>query len=190
MDKQNDKDTTNPKKTVNQMGGEICGQGETTPRSKVNVRSCYKLGDEGELVNIKISDSYFTLLVDTGSQVSLLSPSAFRRLPKGTSLEPIDLTLEAVNDTLFPVKGVFKAPLVIDDNIKSVRKEFIVADIEGFFDVDGILGMDIMRPLGAVVDVENCQIKLQGVWLPTFRGNSTAILAEEIKLPPQSVSFT
>ena len=43
-------------------------------------RSCYKVGDEGQILKVKLAGQCVSLLVDTGSQVSVLTPQVYEAL--------------------------------------------------------------------------------------------------------------
>ena len=45
-------------------------------------RSCYRIGDEGQILRVKVADQYLLLLIDTGSQVSVLTPQVYEALPE------------------------------------------------------------------------------------------------------------
>jgi hypothetical protein len=182
---------TNPKQS--QLESEICGDSnpgaDETSNIATQIRSCFKIGDEGQLITVRIGGVWFTLLLDTGSEVSLISPSAFKRLDHSITLNPVDLSLEAVNGTSCPVHGLFRAPMVVSDEAEARREEFLVADIEKSFEVDGILGLDIIKLGQGIIDFENQKIRLNGVWINTFQAKTTVMVAENSHLLPRSVSY-
>ena len=93
-------------------------------------RSCYKVGDEGQILKVKVAGQCVSLLVDTGSQVSVLMPQVYEALPeKHKSIIETEVSLNAVNGTPFPVKGTVKVPLEISEEKDSSDEAFLVADI-------------------------------------------------------------
>ena len=80
-------------------------------------------------------------LVDTGADVTIISPRAYRSIPETTrpELRPTSLTLKLADGSPFPFmgRGVFEVRL----GTKTVEHEVWVADVEG----DAILGLEFLR---------------------------------------------
>ena len=139
-------------------------------------RPCYKLGDEGRLIQVDIHDQKFALLVDTGSQVSVLSQKAYNRLPV-RELLPTSITLNAVN---LPVQGLARVSLKINRDLEPYDEEFLVAELTDSFEVDGILGMDIMRAHCVTIDLQRDVLTFDGEEMPCFGTDSGGVLNHEL----------
>ena len=96
------------------------------------------------------------VLVDTGSASTIFSSDLMKKI--GISPEP--------DDPLHTIRGVGGVEAVFSRSVDSVRlgsKE--VQDIEveiggmdyGFY-INGILGMDILLKMGAIIDLQNMEI--------------------------------
>ena len=128
------------------------------------------------------------LLVDTGSQVSVLTPQVYEALPeKFKSMRETGVSLRAVNGSPFPVKGTVVLPLAVSSVVSN--EAFLVADIGQSFDVDGILGVDILRAHKGQIDLENDQVRYDGVWTPCQVASGTDVVTfEGVTIEPGCVS--
>jgi transposase InsO family protein len=155
------------------------------PRAVTSVgRSSFKSGDTGQLVTIKIGGKSFIFLVDTGSQVTILSPESYGQLPlENQELTETSMRLQAVNGTVFPVMGILNTPMEIGQVSITKRESFLIAQID-HFDVDGILGMDIMKPYKAIIDIDNNRLSFNGQWIPCLCGEETVSVTDNVIIEP------
>ena len=162
--------------------------GEIELEAKALGRSCFKVGDEGQILKVKVADQYVSLLVDTGSQVSVLTPQAYDGLPeRDKDLEKAKVLLKAVNGSPFPVKGSVTLPLEVGSSTSKER--FLIADIGQSFEVDGILGVDILRAHRGQIDLENERVRYDGTWISCVSTSSEVVAASDITIEPRHVSF-
>ena len=114
------------------------------------------------------------LLVDTGSEVSVIPPSSTAR-----KHPPDKLPLAAVNDT--PIRTYDKNSLTLNLGLRrALPWIFIVADVQ-----HPILGADFLRHLGYLVDMKQCQLrgtlthfKVQGI-IATKPSPSPSIISKD-----------
>jgi hypothetical protein len=147
-------------------------------------RSAFKSGDAGQLVTVRIGGKSFIFLVDSGSQVTILSPEAYGQLPlENQEMTETSIRLQAVNGTEFPVMGILNTPMEMGQVSITKKEPFLVAQIE-HFEVDGILGLDLMKSHKAVIDVGNNQLYFSGQWIPCLCGERTVSLTEKVTIEP------
>ena len=108
-------------------------------------KNCFRLGDEGLLLKVKLDDKDLVLLVDTGSDVSVLTKESYGSLPEAV-MDTAMVRLKAVNGGTFSVEGKVAVHLDVSEELEGSIENFLVADISKSFDVDGILGRDILKP--------------------------------------------
>ena len=97
------------------------------------------------------------------------------------------MSLRAVNGSTFPVKGTVVLPLAVSSIVSN--EAFLLADIGQSFDVDGILGVDILRAHKGQIDLENDQVRYDGVWTPCQVASGTDVVTSEgVTIEPGCVS--
>ena len=159
------------------------GYGNTNELTRDLGRPCYKLGDEGRLVWVDVYGQSLALLIDTGSQVSVVSQKAFDRLP-AVELQPISIKLNAVNGSNFPVRGLVRLPMQIVRESEPLEEEFLVAELADSFEVDGILGMDIMKAHGVNIDLQRDVLTWGGEEICCLGMDSGGVLTHELEVEP------
>jgi len=93
------------------------------------------------------------LIVDTGSNVSILQPGVSRSDVSDTSLKPYGVTGEALD-----IKGRQSVSFELDGS--EFRHTFLVCELPT--DTAGLLGTDFMQETGAVIDFECGKMSLTG----------------------------
>ena len=127
-------------------------------------KDSYRSGDGGLLVEVKVNERSMVLLIDTGSEVSVLRRESYENLSE-VDLDSAHVKLRAVNGRSFPVVGKIKVSLDVMGNGCSSKENFLIADISKSFDVDGILGLDVLKKHSVQVDLEEDKIEYDGVWV-------------------------
>ena len=127
-------------------------------------KDSYRSGDRGLLVEVKVNERSMVLLIDTGSEVSVLRRESYENLSE-VDLDSAHVKLRAVNGSSFPVVGKIKVSLDVMGNGCSSKENFLIADISKSFDVDGILGLDVLKKHSVQVDLEEDKIEYDGVWV-------------------------
>lgn len=140
-----------PPTAVGQAVGAVQTTGPTSQPKSALVGECPD-------VVIQINGCSIPFILDTGSQVTLLSQSLFRRLLEGTRITNADstpwLTLRAANGLEIPYLGY----ALVDCVVGSVRvhgKGVIIVNDECLGPDKGILGMNIIKPLWSALTQGN-----------------------------------
>jgi len=132
----------------------------TTP----TVTILLECGTPSVLVNIE--GSMRRLILDTGSNVSVLQPGVSRSDVRVTNFNPYGITGEALE-----IKGRQSVSFELDGS--EFRHTFLVCELPT--DTAGLLGTDFMQETGAVIDFECGKMLLTGIgavprarsWSPT-----------------------
>ena len=123
--------------------------------------------------------------------ISESSVQNFMLLSQNTELVYISClngsTIKAVNGSPFPVKGSVTLPLEVGSSTSKER--FLIADIGQSFEVDGILGVDILRAHRGQIDLENERVRYDGTWISCVSTSSEVVAASDITIEPRHVSF-
>ena len=135
------------------------------------------------LPTIEMYGQSLALLIDTGSQVSVVSQKAFDRLP-AVELQPISIKLNALNGSNFPVRGLVRLPMQIVRESEPLEEEFLVAELVDSFEVDGILGMDIMKAHGVNIDLQRDALTWSGEEICCLGMDSGGVLTHELEVEP------
>lgn len=96
--------------------------------------------EEGYFVCVTIKNLPVTFLIDTGSNVTILSKDLMARLPSDTSLsvQPTNIKMLTVTGEVTPFLG--KTEMEFGIGTQKLKHKALIADIEN----DGILGMDFL----------------------------------------------
>jgi len=99
-------------------------------------------------VNVSIPEAAdrVSMLVDTGSTLTIMRNDLFRQLPFNFDVAPTHIKVKSVNGAFLSVYGCVSLPISIGS--LSVRHNVILADIEP----DMLLGQDVLRAHGIIVD--------------------------------------
>ena len=112
-------------------------------------------------VTCKIDGELLKLLIDTGSQVSVVCSSWYRKKKKASALREDSTRLRCVGGSRVSVDGVFNGKLSLGGEEWDVP--WLVADIgSGSLGVNGILGMDVLARMRGVLDLEKRELILPG----------------------------
>jgi transposase InsO family protein len=99
------------------------------------------------------------LLIDTGSQVSIICTNWYRKWKKAPKLEEVSTRLRCVGGTRVAVDGTFTGELSFGDHLCSIP--WLVANIESSsLGVDGILGIDALTGMRGILDLEKKELIL------------------------------
>ena len=127
-------------------------------------KKSYRSGDRGLLLEVEVNERGMVLLIDTGSEVSVLRRQSYKNLSE-VDLDSAHVKLRAVNGSSFPVEGKIIVSLDVMGNGFSSKESFLIADISKSFDVDGILGLNVLKKHSVQVDLEEDRIEYDGVWV-------------------------
>ncbi len=140
-----------PPTAVGQAVGAVQTTGPTSQPKSALVGECPD-------VVIQINGCSIPFILDTGSQVTLLSQSLFRRLLEGTRITNADstpwLTLRAANGLEIPYLGYALVDCVVG-SVRVYGKGVIIVNDECLGPDKGILGMNIIKPLWSALTQGN-----------------------------------
>ena len=90
------------------------------------------------------------VLIDTGSGGTLF---------KMDKVEEIDITID-MNDSIETIHGVGGSEFVYKKTIDEIRlNDLCSRDVMDYgFDIDGIIGIDFLRQIGAIIDLEKMKV--------------------------------
>jgi hypothetical protein len=113
-------------------------------------------------VTCEIDGKTIKLLLDTGSQVSVVCSKWYDKWRTVLPLERDSTRLRCVGGTYVAVNGMFTGKLSLGSSEWEVP--WLVADIgSGSLGVEGILGMDVLAKMRAVLDLEKKELILPNV---------------------------
>ncbi|XP_065187336.1 uncharacterized protein LOC135817962 [Sycon ciliatum] len=124
---------------------------------------------ESLFITTNIGGQKVSLLVDTGSVVSLVSTAVWHTLVGQKAVSPARLTpptvsVQSVTGSPVAVTGRVELPIEIASDVRC-RHPFLVADIE----VSGILGLDFLRATQCQIDMSNSCLVMGGTTYPLDR---------------------
>ena len=119
--------------------------------------NCASAGAHALFAPLTISGLPFKLLVDSGAAVTILSHSAFSRLPARTqrSLEPASINLQTASGQQINCYGRFQTKLQLEQ--QTLPWKLVIADVDG----DGCLGLDFLHTYDYCLSAAE-GLKLQG----------------------------
>ncbi|XP_033761504.1 uncharacterized protein LOC117343268 [Pecten maximus] len=134
-----------------------------------------------------IDGAYYSLLVDSGSSVSIISHKLFERLGLDEkSLRGTRLVLLAANGKKLGIKGEVKLDFTL--NNKQFQHRFVIADIRG---ITGLLGTDFLEHYNGILHVAKKKLQTSKgqvtlVKLDDVRECACIRVKETIRIPPES----
>ena len=126
--------------------------------------------EEGYFVCIVIKNVHVTFLVDTGSNVTILSNDLIEKLPSdiSSSVKPTDTQMLTVTGEVTPFLG--KTDLEFEIGTQKLTHQFLIADIEN----DGILGMDFLKTHKCDLVLTRQILKINGEEILCFANSRNA----------------
>lgn len=145
-----------------------------------------KQKNEGILVNGKIGDIKTTILIDTGSSVTIINPTLFKEINSNNELNLIktSVRLKSAKGDDIPVLGQCLLSLKLGN--REFSHNCIIVQIEN----SCILGVDFMPKFSCNICMKEKIIRIQGIDIPYFCDRlalvdkSRVILSEDIIIPP------
>ena len=128
----------------------LCSPGNAVTIPTVSV--LLECGTPSVIVNIE--GTMRRLILDTGSNVSILQPGVLRSDVSVTDLKPYGVTGEALH-----IKERQSVSFELDGS--EFRHTFLVCELPT--DTAGLLGTDFMQETGAVIDFERGKMSLTGI---------------------------
>lgn len=145
--------------------------------------------EEGYFVCIKIENLPVTFLIDTGSNVTILSKSMVEQLSSELcqSLQPTSIKMLTVTGEVTPFLG--KAEIDLKIGLQTIRHNVLVADIEN----DGILGMDFLTAHRCDLILSEQYMKINGEKVRCFANSRNAqprccrvAVLDHVEIPPET----
>ena len=145
--------------------------------------------EEGYFICALLDNMPITFLIDTGSNVTILSKEMLQKLPSETNtlVEPTTLKMLTVTGEVTPFLGKMDLNLTI--GTQKLKHNVLIADIEN----DGILGMDFLTAHKCDLMLTRKLMKINGEEILCFanskdvqpRSCRVAVL-EPVVIPPES----
>ena len=144
--------------------------------------------EEGYFVNVTIENVPVTFLIDTGSNVTILSRSLIERMPAhvSSSVQPTNTKMLTVTGEVTPFLGKTEHELNIGK--QKLRHTLLVADIEN----DGIIGMDFLKAHHCDLVLTRQILKVNGEEVLCFANSRSAqprccpvAILEPVEIPPE-----
>ena len=136
----------------------------------------------------------FSALVDTGSQVSTITESCYKRhlQPRGRDLynQDLHLHLTAANGLEIPYSGYLLADVTIAGQVVKDRVFLIIRDPPGGSRQPCLLGMNILGEMADWMGTENGQLEMESLPKETASGGRVGRfvrLAGNVNIPPYSM---
>ena len=155
------------------------------PQSKVNLETT---ASGSLLLPLRIEDIKVTTLLDCGSTICVVHPDLLLRCAHDKDVEVTDsaVTLKMANGELVSVFGEARLQVQLTSDLV-VEHKFVVADIES----PAIIGLDLLRKYGAVIDVKNNMVEFEGnpvacAALSDAVSTSAVALMQDIMVPAGS----
>jgi len=96
-------------------------------------------------ISLRIEGEDRVMIIDTGSNISIVQPGISKSEVRHTDMRPYGLTGETLD-----VKGCQAVSFVLGG--REFNHQFLVCSLPT--DADGLLGMDFLKESGAIVDLE------------------------------------
>ena len=144
--------------------------------------------EKGYFVNVTIENVPVTFLIDTGSNVTILSRSLIERMPAhvSSSVQPTNTKMLTVTGKVTPFLGKTEHELNIGK--QKLRHTLLVADIEN----DGIIGMDFLKAHHCDFVLTRQILKVNGEEVLCFANSRSAqprccrvAILELVEIPPE-----
>ena len=147
-----------------------------------------KQRNEGIFIKGEIKNKEITILVDTGSSVTIINPKLFEEIDPKRELNFIatNIRLKSANGNDISVLG--ECPLSLKLRNKLFPHTFVIAQIEN----SCIIGVDFMSEYACNICMKEKILRLQGLSIPYFCdrtdvvGRSRVVLLEDFRVPPNS----
>ena len=131
--------------------------------------------DPRPFVRVQVdNDKYFRALVDTGSEVTIISANAFQSLQKVPSMQRALFPVIAANGKPLEVLGSAQLSMSIEGNPDCVRKVLIVKD----FHIPFLLGADTLSSEKVIIDMAKRKGQLVGSLAVVHRSRTVTPFTE------------
>ena len=136
-------------------------------------------GSQALVIQASVYGRNLRLLVDTGSQVSIIASQIFNTWNSPPEIEKCDVNLMTVGNDRVPVTGCASLDIQYLDGVWKVP--WLIAPISTKFGVDGILGMDAMMIMDTTIVVSKNDLQL-------IVHTNSVIIDDDIRLEPGEVT--
>ena len=145
--------------------------------------------EEGYFICITLGNLPVTFLIDTGSNVTIISKNFTEKLPSDTlqSIQPTNTQMLTVTGEVTPFLG--KTELDMKIGKQTFKHTVLIADIEN----DGILGMDFLTSHRCDLVLSQQMLKINGEEILCFANSRNAqskccrvAILEPIEIPPET----
>ena len=134
-------------------------------------------------VSVKINNVKTVGVLDTGSAVSLLREDEARKL--GCAVRQLDdVQCVAANGTDVTVAGQVEVPVVLG-SVFTMHQFHIVEHLSD----PVLLGMDLLRKIGATIDCGTGELSVSGEKIPVQPPGHDVVTKEELTCPPRTESM-
>ncbi len=128
---------------------------------RIDRRSAQRISqsiDDGNFLTVKVKRQILRPLLDSGSQLSLVSANLIKRL--NLQINPLEMgtprNLFAANGSRLDVIGSLELPIVIK-GLTFPQDVLVISNLNESF----ILGVDFMRSYNVILDYRNCEIIIE-----------------------------
>ncbi|MEW8547073.1 MAG: retropepsin-like aspartic protease, partial [Candidatus Thiodiazotropha sp.] len=145
--------------------------------------------EEGYFVCVTIKNLPVTFLIDTGSNVTILSKALLARLPSDISfsVQPTNTKMLTVTGEVTPFLG--KSEIEFEIGTQNLKHKALIADIEN----DGILGMDFLMIHQCDLIISEKYLKINGEKIRCFANSRNAqprccrvAVLDHVEIPPET----
>ena len=160
------------------------------PTPKTLLVGDVKQGTEGIFIAGKIENVKTSILIDTGSSATIISPELFDRLMLSVNIKSSNIRLRSANGENIEVMGECSVNFVLGD--VQVSHTVIVANIQN----SCILGVDFMSKYACNIYMKERILRIQGIDIPyvcdradIIDRNRVMLTEDEIVPPNSKVSY-
>lgn len=157
-------------------------------RSNTSTSASISKTDEGLFVLAKVSDTQISMLVDTGSNVTIIRKSLTDSWPTSVRqcITPVNMTLVTATGDSVPFLGKISVDIELGE--QKLKQDVLLADISN----DGILGVDFLNAHHCDINMSKKCIKINGQKVHCYARDKNSLssccriaVTEDVTIPPE-----